>query len=462
MWHYVRMFILLRFRIVFSSEQDVARVAPQKLRDATRKLINRLSDDFIPIMSSAIKRQAELLGIDFKEILYTAFDPRGRSSGPAELFTDGETLFWVRVPSAPNPRMAGVWVEFLTREPEPPTVTKVQSIVRELFDVDLAPNPMQSRIFQELVAEGRTPPTKPSTRELKAVEALRDKGNRQMALAIKSAGGLLVTDLRRQLQKADQGRSDEIRNSLEKEGLIDNEFVVMCSHTKEQVMRIPSHKVLEEVRRLNARCGCGKPMADEIVEEAVAVLPPCFELLEGSGWMTVLITDELQKAGIPLDSILVEEQVGADEMDVIAQVGGDVILFELKDREFNLRDAYSFAAKVNLIQADLAVIVTTDKVGNDVRDHFKRAESASQRRQHFAEDYSAASSIRYIEGLADLGQQIKSIVGEISMAQAVVLVRSVLPLASIGPVELMENWGKRDLSEGAIVPPEPRQPQKRR
>jgi hypothetical protein len=73
-----------------------------------------------------------------------------------------------------------------------------------------------------------------------------------------------------------------------------------------------------------------RPIAEESVEEAVATTDLGRALLDGNRWVTLLLLEELQQVGVPLDHTLIEQQVGGDELDCSAVVSGDLAFFELK------------------------------------------------------------------------------------------------------------------------------------
>ena len=64
------------------------------------------------------------------------------------------------------------------------------------------------------------------------------------------------------------------------------------------------------------------------MEKALTVTDLGRELLDGSRWFSLLLVEELTELGIPLDRILIEQQVGSDEMDCFADVLGELVLFE--------------------------------------------------------------------------------------------------------------------------------------
>ena len=56
--------------------------------------------------------------------------------------------------------------------------------------------------------------------------------------------------------------------------------------------------------------------------------------------MTIWVTELLQKAGIKADWMLWNAASGDDEIDIIVNIFGSHVFFELKDREFGVGDAY--------------------------------------------------------------------------------------------------------------------------
>ena len=104
------------------------------------------------------------------------------------------------------------------------------------------------------------------------------------------------------------------------------------------------------------------------MEEALAITDLGRALLDKARWLTILLLKELQGVRIDARAILVEQSVGGDEIDCLANIDGELALFELKDKEFNLGNAYSFGAKIGIIRPDHPIIVTTERIGNDARE----------------------------------------------------------------------------------------------
>ena len=153
------------------------------------------------------------------------------------------------------------------------------------------------------------------------------------------------------------------------------------------------------------------------------------------------------KLGVNTDQIYVEQRFGGDEIDCIAIISGDVVLFELKDGEFSLGHTYSFSAKQGVVRPDAAVVITTEQIGNDAKDHFERAHRARRDANQYLGGVDAdANEPIFIEGLASLDDNLKKLAARLVTKDAERLLSNLLPLASIGANELMNSWLEQSLA----------------
>ena len=103
---------------------------------------------------------------------------------------------------------------------------------------------------------------------------------------------------------------------------------------------------------------------------------------------------------------------GTDEIDCIALISGEVVMFELKDKEFSVGNAYSFSAKISTIRPKHSVIITTDKVASDVKERFSRIEHGSRHTP-----FEESGRIHYVEG-DDFVSGIRRVADEIYRSDA--------------------------------------------
>jgi hypothetical protein len=381
-----------------------------------------------------------------------------------EIFTDGSSLFVIEVTRSNTesvPRLAaGFWQEqpndmssneqageselilslnYIGTTLDHPCLKQAKKAANTAFKASLKATRFTSRKFKALKGEGRAAPAPPSLKETDAVRALTDRSTRSLAQAIKSSGGLLVGDLSKQLPPEARNQTDEIRRSLESKELIEKELVVICKKSQSQIARVPSREALQSMSRQGLKCACGRSVSDENVEEVVSVTDLGRVLLDGSRWLTLLLLEELQCVGVPLDDTLIEQQVGGDEVDCLAVVSGEFVFFELKDKDFNLGNAYSFGAKIGILRPDHAIILTTQKVGTDARDHFERAHLARKARKGMDFELSSDQSpqLRYVEGLEHLPAVLQEFAGEIYSQDARRVLSRVLPFATIDAEALL-------------------------
>jgi hypothetical protein len=190
------------------------------------------------------------------------------------------------------------------------------------------------------------------------------------------------------------------------------------------------------------KCACGRSVLEERIDEALTLTEHGRRMLNGSYWMTVLVVVELLDLGIGLDQMLVEQVSGGDEMDFFVDVSGDLVLMELKDKEFNLGNAYSFGSKTGIFQPDYPVIVTSSYVGNDAKDHFAQAASARQAASRF-EPENASADIEYIEGLGNLRPRLEELVGQVFEQDVTTVLSRILPYAAASGPSLVAGLKER-------------------
>jgi hypothetical protein len=430
-------------------------------KNAFEALTTALAPDLRPVIHPAREMQARTFGLS--PDLLSNERQVDRNPSPydfhlqtltldGEVYTDGTNLFVVALEAQDRDNMmqrrrlgssrregdprSNLSLYYVGPTVDCPRLADVEVAVNAAFGITLTPSPYQSSEFKRLRQEGRTPPQAPQADEIEAATILRDRNTRSLAIAIKSSGGLLVRDLAKQLPVEGRDQTDQIRRDLQSHRLIDSEIVVVCTKTQAQVTRVPSGEILHKMSAEGVKCACGRPIAEERVEEALTITDAGRLLIDGNRWLTLLLVAELQRVGVPLDHILIEQVVGGDEVDCLADISGELTFFELKDKDFNLGNAYSFGAKVGIIQPRHSVIFSTNKVGADAREHFERAKLARSPRFELGSG-APENEIRYMEGLERLRTDIEDLATSIYRADARSVLSRVLPLAAVASAPLL-------------------------
>ena len=417
---------------------------------------SRIENEYSPLLAGTLNFQADALGVAQGALL------PGSSSPDQERY--GQTLRYAEIFPTPDGVIALELFDHENRfrraedgsvvQVEPGTVVTLYGIgnrevtgpLREIgklisdeFGIEFADYSYSNPKFVELKAEGRPAPPEPSPSEAAAARALADGAVRQAARGIASAGGLLRSDLPKHLDSSDQ--ADEVEGVLKAKGLIEVDLVVTCKSRSTQVARFPSREALEQMASDGLKCACGRDILDESIDEALSITAAGRKMLAGSYWMTVLVVLELQALGVELEKMLAEQVSGGDEMDFFVDVSGELILMELKDKEFSLGSAYSFGSKMGIYQPGVPVIITTAYVGKDARDHFEQAAMARQSAsRRFSEADPADAEIEYVEGLDSLPRQLDEIVGRIYEQDAVQILNRLLPSAAASGASVIDSF----------------------
>jgi hypothetical protein len=150
----------------------------------------------------------------------------------------------------------------------------------------------------------------------------------------------------RDLQSRPPKKREELREGLElasNNGLINTELLLECRRSGIPLTRLADHNQLAAPAVSNLTCpSCGSPFAKELTTEGYLLSDLGKRLTTKSHWMTVWLTNLLSSLGVAPKSILWNLSESSEEIDILAEVFGELWVFELKDREFGAGDAYPF------------------------------------------------------------------------------------------------------------------------
>lgn len=394
--------------------------------DALSDALETLSDGYQPVLSEGLRAQADLLGVD-PNVLRGAGQSRllGEPVTFAEILAVDHGVIAVEVspiarresfatsrPPASPPATSVVMVYGIGEAGIEERLESVATAIETALDCKCEPFRYTSDRFRALKDEGMESPGPPSAEEQAGAEVLADSVARQAMLAIASAGGLLRSDLPKQLGADDRSRAADVIAALGDAGVIDSDLVIICRRDSTQVARVPNRAAIDAAAKAGVRCACGRPILEEQVEDALALSALGRRLLDGSRWMSLILLDRLHRLGIDYEQMLIEVKSGGDEMDCFVDISGELTLFELKDKEFSLGNAYSFGAKIGIHRPEHSVVVTTSYVGNDAKEHFKRSRDAGQE-YDIRGRRSTPTAVRYIEGLDNLARGLADLIDEV-------------------------------------------------
>lgn len=232
---------------------------------------------------------------------------------------------------------------------------------------------------------------------------LEDQVTREVAIAVKRAGGMLVEDVGKKVAK--QEDADKAIEELVQANLITREFVIICRQTSKQINRITSRDAIVKMTEAGILCACGSPIEDERVEELFLPTLVLEKLLKQSYWNTARLVYILRQLGVEDNCILLNLHEGPEEVDAFVDMDGAFLMFELKDDEFSMGHAYRFGSRIGLYQPDYAIIVSTKGVAPEVKIHFAKIKPQS--------------ILVYIDKMSQLTSSLENILKDVYSKRAV-------------------------------------------
>lgn len=206
-----------------------------------------------------------------------------------------------------------------------------------------------------------------SEEELRAARMLIGAEARSFLLQLSQVG---------KLRAADAKLPPELIEQLLSEHLLSKEYLVLCRKDSRTLCQVATMGDLTVASGGKLVCAtCGRKFSDELVHEIFASTDEGRQLITSSRWMTIWLTDLLIQAGLSKEEIAWSVTAGEDEIDIMTDELGLRIIFELKDREFGLGDAYPFAYRLDRYNGNLGIVVSTDKVAQEAEKFFQEQRS---------------------------------------------------------------------------------------
>jgi len=328
-------------------------------------------------------------------------------------------------------------------------VSTLMDEVERTFGRQPVPFFFQSDQFTNLLAPDRKPATEVLPNVTDAARALMDTELRRLATAVKAS--------KSPFRSSDAGGTERAGalQLLKQHGIVAERFTVVCTRKQKPVLVFETRENLHAADAQGCVCAeCGKRIAEERVEETLAATELGSFLLDKARWLTVVLIEALVEKGIPRHLIVVEQKFGQNEIDCIADIAGELAMFELKDKEFALGNAYSFAAKVPLIQPHHRIIVATGGVSPEAKGFFADEKASREKKQKNASFYGGGPAVSIhalsgqsedvvlVEKLEDLDQTLEELVGAAYQRRAKTLLDKVLPLGFCSASALVDAFQK--------------------
>lgn len=178
------------------------------------------------------------------------------------------------------------------------------------------------------------------------------------------------------LAQVKKARAVDVSEGVDVQKLIDRdlirqEYLIVCREDSHTISILPSQESLEQIGE-GVRCPtCSRSFREELVQEIYVLTDQARSLISGSRWMSIWVTGILLENGVEKENLRWGLEINGEELDILLNIWGHKVFFELKDREFGLGDAYPFVYRVSRYGGSLGVVVTTDKVAKDAKKFLK-------------------------------------------------------------------------------------------
>ena len=261
--------------------------------------------------------------------------------------------------------------------------------------------PVGSHNF-EAIRKNRQMSYEASPEESQAMAAFTTPEIRALIRDLERVGSLTVSDLPKVLGEAQgaavAGRLGELRSL----GLIQSEYVIVCSRSGNAVLRTDDPNKLQKMAPDWMKCACGRPLNEERVDQVIMPTDRATALNDRGRWMTTLAMGILSKLGISREQVIMES--GPQGTDIVLDLSGDLVLIVMKDREFTLADAYAFNAKVSRIKSAEGVVVSNEGLSGDAK-KLVQDEMGPQRAR-----ITDPFRISFVEGIQGLEHELARVV----------------------------------------------------
>lgn len=195
----------------------------------------------------------------------------------------------------------------------------------------------------------------------------------------------LIKSERKQWTESPEELSKMLLDQMEKQGMLKSQFSIFCSQTGNQMMMVESVEAIEEATKQGFKCfTCGRSFSEEKQIRFISPTPFGKKIATPHYWL-VLQACELLEPFIPQDKICVVFE--KDSASVIANVETSLLLLEVKDTPYRLKDAFLFSQKIALYKPAASCILTNSPLNPEVMQYlesalpdcfYKTAESSDQ------------------------------------------------------------------------------------
>ena len=244
---------------------------------------------------------------------------------------------------------------------------------------------------------------------LTALDMFKDRNFRDTILRARQAKDPTISNIAKSIG-LDQSVIRPILLKATSKGILMKEYDIVCTGCAKVLARVANKAAVLRMANDKVCCpSCGISIGRASYEEAFTVPPKVGQLLDGSKWMCLYAWRILRSLGVPPWQILIEVIDGPNELDLVANLDGELVLMELKDTRFSIGHAYSFVGKCSQYDPNISIIMSTDGIGPDVKEYIK----------------NTGITTHYVEEINKLDTELKAILSGLYSIRLTRLIREV-------------------------------------
>lgn len=179
-------------------------------------------------------------------------------------------------------------------------------------------------------------------------------------------------------------------------GVVVKQHNVTCLSCSATLARVVDLDALAQMQRSRVACPeCQTAVSAESFADCYLINEPFGQLLDGSRWMELALRSRLD-AYLGDARVLTGVRDGPNELDLVANIDGSILLAELKDSRFSIGHAYSFVGKCSQYRPDISMIVATEGIDGDVKEYIGNTDIETT----------------YVENLGELDFEIENVLSK--------------------------------------------------
>jgi len=349
--------------LVWIAQHRMSVDVPENLGDAIIEGIK----DYKPLISTVKKAYWEKLGLKSdrriapiymdQELFETLFPDKDVLMGGEIFVRDDGTFLYLKIPNWEEIEIGCISAQAVNIDDYWKFCENVLHIISEVtkksdlkWDVITAVNQnfwKASKAMEEV---------SPTELDFKASVELESKDSHHLLRKIRDVNNILLNKL---MEVGDRESLQKLIQKFESLGLIIKDFVVFCKQHGQQIFRVNSKSAIEEASERGFSCFlCGKAISDERIDELITCSDFGKTLMDRNYWMPVRLISSLQKLGVKPTQYFVDFGEGDEDINLFLVHNNRLMLFEMTDKKFSLKDAFLFSAKNANFDVDTAVVIS--------------------------------------------------------------------------------------------------------